>query len=112
MCHSIAVKTSSKINILLSSSDSSTMVLGIDDEDLNTYKILKLKPSPATIHPVVVEPIFAPRIKPIACCIFITPAPVKASTISESAELLCNATVEIKPANIDLKVPVVYFLNY
>ena len=43
MCHSIAVKTSSKINILLSSSDSSTIVLGIDDEDLNTYKILVYK---------------------------------------------------------------------
>ncbi len=45
---------------------------------------------------------------PMAFCMFITPAPTKARTISETAELLCSRAVTRAPLPMDRSRPLVY----
>ena len=70
--------------------------------------ILILNPMVAMIHAVRVVPMLDPMMTPMAFCMFITPAPTKANTMSETAELLCSRAVTKAPLPMDRSLPLVY----
>ena len=70
--------------------------------------ILILNPIVAMIHAVRVVPMLDPMMTPMAFCMFMTPAPTKASTMSETAELLCSKAVTSAPLPMDRSLPLVY----
>lgn len=69
--------------------------------------IFNLNPKMATIQAVKVVPMLEPIITPMAFSILITPAPTKASTMRETAELLCRMAVTNVPLPIALNLPLV-----
>ena len=69
--------------------------------------IFILNPRVAIIQAVRVVPMLEPIITPMAFSILIIPAPTKASTIRETAELLCKMDVASDPLPIALNLPFV-----
>ena len=51
----------------------------------------------AMIQAVRVVPMLDPMMTPMAFCMFMTPAPTKARTMRETAELLCKSAVTRAP---------------
>ena len=49
-----------------------------------------------------------PMMAPMVFCMFITPAPTKASTMSKTAELLCSRAVARAPLPMERRLPLVY----
>ena len=62
-----------------------------------------LKPTIATIHPVMVVPMFAPMITPIACIRLIRPAFTKLTTMTVVADDDCIMIVIRRPVNTAIR---------